>query len=348
MNEATHTPAAAKTTVRSRSHELSEAGLEVAGNALRVAASDPMAFFAQDAVRMVRAVCLSVCWGLPMESRAQEALVRSAPLLKDVAADRLGLALDALVRSGRAGRALLEQPDVMCAALPELVPARGFDQHSIYHVFDVYEHIAHVCCACEAFSVGLALPELRWAALLHDVAKPMTYSQDVSGRGHFFDHPRQGAEVARQMMRRLGIAEEITQAACVLIRLHDERMPATVSAVRRLLARMSKACPGREVPLAFALFDLRRADAVSKCSSAAAWAHQMDDYTRILRKEVARGPVFALHHLAIDGADLGLMRSARGDLAVRMQLEQLLRAVMADEVTNDRCTLLAWLGEEDV
>ena len=316
---------------------------DLAAGIVRVV-GEPQKRFEEDALRIIRAVRFSLRLGFVVEPRTQQALEVCAPSLAEVASERVGKELDAIVRMGKAGRALMDQPEVMCAAIPELAPSRGFDQRSVYHVYDVYEHIAHVCNAVEAFTAGLAPAELRWAALLHDVAKPMTYSEDANGHGHFFDHPRQGVIVAREVMRRLAIPHELVDAACVLIRWHDERMPATVPAIRRMLARLYKACPGREVPLAFELFDLRRADAVSKCASAASWASELDKYARLLRAEVARGPVFATRHLAVSGADVMRTCDVAPGPAVGMQLEMLLRAVMTGELPNDRELLLAWLA----
>ena len=136
----------------------------------------------------------------------------------------------------------------------------------------------------------------------------------------------------------------MTDAAVVLIRYHDEPLLATEFAIRKLLSRLAKACPGREVPLAFCLFDLMRSDAVSKRPSAAAWAHELDKYTALLRAEAARGPVFEARHLAVNGGDVMRACGVRPGPAVGMQLEQLLRAVMRGEVANERSELLRWLS----
>lgn len=305
---------------------------------------DPYRRFEEDALRIMRAVRFSVRFGFCVDNATQAALVSCCDGLAHVAPERIGAELDRIVRAGKSGRALLEQPDVMCAIMPELAEARGFDQRSVYHVYDVYEHIAHVCNAVQAFTAGLAKPELQWAALLHDVAKPVTYSEDVEGHGHFFAHPQVGSLMASTIMRRLALPREIIDPACTLIRLHDERMPATEQAVRRILAELSRACPGKELALGFALFDLMRADAVSKCASAARRASKLDAYTRLLREEAARGPVFAVKHLAVNGGDIIRICGVRPGPAVGMQLDMLLQAVMAGELPNKRDVLLAWLA----
>lgn len=308
------------------------------------AVGDPLVRFDEDALRVLRAVRFAVRLGFAVDPRTQFALVERAGLLEEVASERIGQELDAIVRSGKAGTALLEQPDVMCAALPELAAARGFDQRNVYHSYDVYEHIAHVCNAVEAFTAGVASPELRWAALLHDIAKPATCSEDEAGHRHFFGHPQQGARMAARIFRRLAIPSEVADAACALIRHHDERMPPTVRAVRRLMARLARECPGREVPLAFAIFELRRADDVSKHPKTASWAPEADAYTSIIRAEVMRGPVYSTKQLAVRGADVMRAMGLAPGPEVGMQLELALAAVMEETVPNDRDALLRWLA----
>lgn len=308
------------------------------------AVGDPARRFEEDALRVLRAVRFSVRMGFVIEPTTQWALIDKVDGLELVAQERIGQELDAIVRCGKAGTALLEQPQVMCAAIPELEASHGFDQKSVYHIYDVYEHIAHVCNACEAFTAGLASPALRWAALLHDIAKPTTYSQDMEGHGHFFNHPREGARIARLVMGRMALPSDLVDEACTLIALHDDPMPMTERAIRTMLRKLARACPGREVPLGYSLLDLKRSDAVSKCPTAASWAHEVDTYTRLLRAEVARGPVFSTSHLAVSGKDVMDVCGMVPGPGVGMQLNMLLRAVMDGEVPNERAELLAWLA----
>lgn len=316
---------------------------DLRGGVIR-AVGDPHRRFDEDALRILRAVRFSTRMGFAIEPETQRALREQALSLQGVAPERIGQELNAIVCGGWAGTALLEQPEVMSVALPELAAARGFDQRSVYHVYDVYEHIAHVCRACQAFTAGLAAPALQWAALLHDVAKPATFSLDVDGHGHFFDHPRQGAEMAVAVLRRLAMPSLVVSQVRVLIRWHDEPMPATRKAIHRLLVRLDRACPGRAVPLAFMLFDLRRADAVSKCPDASSWASELDRYTSILRELAAETPALSVRQLAVDGSDVMRACNVAPGPGVGMQLDMLLQAVLEGVVPNEREALLDWLA----
>lgn len=63
--------------------------------------------------------------------------------------------------------------------IPELSLCKNFEQNSIWHVYDVYEHILKVIDGVDSNLV------LRMAALFHDIGKPFVYDEDQNGIGHF-------------------------------------------------------------------------------------------------------------------------------------------------------------------
>ncbi len=82
-----------------------------------------------------------------------------------------------------------EKEDEVFDLIPELKPCKGFKQHSIWHQYDVYEHILHV-----VDNVDDCI-ELRLAALFHDLGKPETFELDNQGRGHFPGHCEVSQEI---------------------------------------------------------------------------------------------------------------------------------------------------------
>jgi poly(A) polymerase len=82
-------------------------------------------------------------------------------------------------------------------------------------------------------------PIVRWAALLHDAAKPQTRSVSADGEVHFFGHERVGAKLATAMLRRLTADKATTAAVARLVELHLRPSAYDVdwsdSAVRRLV-----------------------------------------------------------------------------------------------------------------
>ena len=301
----------------------------------------PAERFAEDALRVLRAVRFAARLGFRVEDATARALEQAAPGLADISNERIGAELDGILATGRMGWALLEHPQVMCAAIPELVDARGFSQRSVYHAFDVYEHIARVCLALEAYCGGYARPALRWAALLHDVAKPHTLTVDDEGRGHFYGHDEQGARMADAIMRRLSQPSEDVRAACALIRMHDHVMEPTPRSVRRTLARCEQAVPGDGARLFFDLLQLRKADATAKQLRYAGFAVWLGQVERQLRAELRAKPCFRVRDLAVGGNDLIQSCGMEPGPQMGQTLSWLLDQVMEGALPNERDALIA-------
>lgn len=127
---------------------------------------------------------------------------------------------------------------VILAAIPALTPTLGFQQHNPHHIFDVYTHTAHVVAA-----VPPTL-SLRWAALLHDVAKPTCFTQDDDGVGHFRGHAHLGAKMAREILQQLRAPRALEDRVATLIAYHGVtrdlgRLPGD-KPLRRLLRRLGE------------------------------------------------------------------------------------------------------------
>ena len=307
------------------------------------AVGEPRLRFEEDALRVLRAVRFACRLGARIERGTQRALDACAPGLAAIASERVGQEMDGILATGRVAWALRHEFAVMRAAVPELAPMEGFDQRSPYHAYDVLEHTARVCAGVEEATGGLPSPALRWAALLHDVAKPACWSVDDGGRGHFFGHPGEGARVTRRVMGRLALPREVVRAAAALVLLHDFELRPTPSSTRRMLSELEAAAPGQARPLAFALLDLKRADAVAKAPRCMGYAVELDAMSAALRRELAAGGVWRVRDLAVGGADVIRERGIEPGPGVGMVLAQLLEAVKAGEVPNERAAQLAWL-----
>lgn len=158
--------------------------------------------------------------------------------------------LSALLLRADAGELLRAAPQ-LCRAIPELAPTVGFDQRSPHHAYDVFTHTAHVL---EAVPEDLVL---RWAALLHDLGKIPTFTQDATGRGHFYGHAQAGAEMADAVLRRLEAPEELREQAVFLIARHMTRLQPD----REALASLLRECGA---PMLHRLLLLQKADMASK------------------------------------------------------------------------------------
>lgn len=90
--------------------------------------------------------------------------------------------LMSILMSLRPSYYIRKNEDAIFEMIPELKECKGFEQHSKWHIYDVYEHILHVIENVPCNSI------MRLAALFHDLGKPATYVLDEQGRGHFPNH----------------------------------------------------------------------------------------------------------------------------------------------------------------
>jgi poly(A) polymerase len=199
-----------------------------------------------DPLRTLRAVRQAVELDLTIEPATLAAVEAHARGLRRVAPERIFGELKRVVGAddARRGLDLMDAHGLTAAVLPELLPLRGVEQ-SVYHHADVHEHTLQVLDAVAglardpaAYGLGdLAEPihawldqpladdltrggALRWAALLHDVAKPQTRIERAGGVVGFPGHDRAGADVARDILRRLRASERLVDYVAALTREH--------------------------------------------------------------------------------------------------------------------------------
>ena len=177
------------------------------------AVGDPAARFEEDALRILRGIRFAARFRLTVEKATHEAMIALAPRLNNIARERVFEELCRFLLWAKTEDLLTFAP-ILAAAIPELAPMIGFDQHSPHHAYDIFTHTAHVTAAVPA-----DLP-LRWAALLHDVGKPATFTTDETGRGHFYTHAKIGAELADRILRGLKAPTRLREEAVFLIANH--------------------------------------------------------------------------------------------------------------------------------
>jgi putative nucleotidyltransferase with HDIG domain len=196
-------------------------------------------------LRTLRLARLACELDFEVDPRTAERARSSAPALARVAAERVFAEFKRIVIADRAlaGLALMDSLGATAAVLPELVRLRGVQQ-SPYHHLDVYEHTQAVLGASielerqqhewagdRAGEVVDVLAEplaneltrgqaLRFAALLHDIAKPETRDVTSEGRVTFMGHDAAGAQVAIEVLGRLRASDKLADYVAALTRNH--------------------------------------------------------------------------------------------------------------------------------
>lgn len=287
---------------------------------------DPLRRLDEDALRIMRTLRFAAVLGFAIEPDTSAALHRRAPLLADIAAERILVEMNKLLTGEYMASVLLAYPDVLGVFLPELLPCVGFDQRNVHHCYDVWTHSVYAASAIAPDAV------LRWAMLLHDIGKPDCFTVDEHGTGHFYGHPARSAELAEAICRRLRMDKKSAQRIVTLVRWHDRDIPRTEKAVARAARQLGE-------DMLRQLLAVKRADNRAQSPLCRGRAADIDRAEAILDDLLARQSCFSLRELAVRGNDLTAL-GLRGP-AVGEALQKLLDAVMDGSVPNERPALLA-------
>ena len=288
------------------------------------AVGDPAARFEEDSLRILRGVRFAVRYGLAVDPQTEEAMFRLAPLMDNLARERVFEELCKLILCVQA-QDLVRFAPVLTQVIPELIPTVGFQQHSPHHAYDVYTHIAHVTAAVPAELT------LRWAALLHDAGKPVTFTLDELNQGHFYGHAAESAAMADAVLRRLKAPTRLREDVVNLIELHMTPIEPDKRIVRRRLGRMGK-------PMLDALLILQEADMGSKGTGIPAESEQFSRIRAILAEIEAEDACLSLKDLAVNGHDL--MTLGMTGRSIGQTLNRLLELVLDEELPNEKDALL--------
>ncbi len=279
----------------------------------------------EDALRILRGLRFSACLGLVPEAETAAAMHRCAPLLTDIAPERIWEELRRLLCGAWAAEALRQFPDVLAVFWPETAAMVGFDQHSRHHCYDVWEHTLHALAAVPGETV------LRCTVLLHDVGKPACFTLDPAGNGHFPGHPEQGAVLADDMLRRLRVDNRTRETVVRLVRWHDRNIPRTSAGIGRALSELGEEDLRR-------LLEIKRADNLAQARQDL--LGEICLAGEILDRLLAEGACVRIDQLAVRGGDLvelGLKGAAVGRM-----LRMLLDAVLDGTVPNTREALMQY------
>ena len=291
------------------------------------AVGDPAARFQEDSLRILRGVRFAVKYGLTVEPKTADAMVSQAQLMENLARERVFSELCKLLPLVTAADLQRFAP-ILAQVLPEVGAEIGFDQHSPHHAYDVFTHTAWVT---ENVAPDLAL---RWAALLHDIGKVPTFTQDATGRGHFYGHAPKGAEMAEEVLHRLKAPTALTDQVVTLIGNHMVKTERTKKAVRRLLSRLGWENTEK-------LLQLQKADMMSKGVENDGDLTQFDTLHALLEEIRQEDACLTVKDLKVNGRDL-MALGLKGP-KIGQTLATLLDQVLEENLENDKEALLTYV-----
>lgn len=291
---------------------------------------EPKKRFEEDALRILRALRFAATLGFSVEEATGNAIRESRAGLQKIAAERIRVEMTKLLCGQKAGEILLAWPEVLGVFLPEILPCVGFDQCNRYHCYDVWEHTVR------AVDAAPCDPIVRWTMLLHDLAKPVVFTKDEQGNGHFYGHAQCSAEIAREILHRLRFDRRSAQRIEQLVLWHDRQIQPTEKSVARALRTMGEEPLGQ-------LFAVKRADNLAQPMELRSRQQEITELEEIVASLLSKEQCFTLRQLAVNGRDL--MELGLQGMAIGKMLQDLLSAVVDGALENDRETLLLWVKE---
>ena len=286
----------------------------------------PWQRFAEDRLRMLRAVRFATTLGFEIERATWTALVQNAASINDISAERIREELVRIFMSPQRVRGwdLLDASGLKRAVLPELEALKGCEQPPQFHPEgDVFKHTRIML---ELLPPEVSLP-LVLSVLFHDIGKPPTFAVDETGRIRFNGHDRVGAEITEALMQRLRFSRAEIDATVEMVRQHmvfKDVPNMRVAKLKRFMAR----------PTFVDELELHRVD----CASSHA---MLDNYEFLLQKreEFANEPI--IPPPLVRGDDLKALGLQPGP-----QFGEILEAVETRQLEGafrDREEALAWV-----
>ena len=293
------------------------------------AVGDPSERFQEDSLRILRGARFAARYGLRVEDATEKAMFDLAPLMDNLARERVLEELCKLLPLLTVEDMLRFAP-ILAAVIPELAPMIGFDQHSPHHAYDLITHTSHV-----VEGVPPTLP-LRWAALLHDTGKVTTFTRDATGRGHFYGHARESAAIADGILRRLKAPTTLREEAVTIIAKHMTRLQPDRKSLSRQVSKYG-------FPMVESMLCLQEADMGSKGTGEDNGSAVFAEVRQLLADLKTEDACLNLKALAVNGNDLMALGFQGKEIGTC--LKSLLEQVVDERLPNEKNALLAFAAE---
>lgn len=300
------------------------------------AVGDPDIRFAEDALRLMRAIRQAAQLGFEIEEKTLASIQKNAENITQISGERIRDEFFKLLMSPHPadGVYLLKSTGILRHILPEVEKNFDIDQKSPerHHIYDVGTHLVESLRHCPSIDVIT-----RFATLIHDIGKAETFRKDPKTEIiTFYNHEVVGEQMAAVIADRLKLSKEQKKKLVLLVRHHQFTVSEeqTDKAIRRFIRQIG-------VENIDDMLALRTGDRLGSGSKESSWR------TELFKKRIVdvQNVPFTVHDLKITGHDvmevLGIPPGPKiGDI-----MDRIFEEVDDEKLPNEREALLSRLTE---
>ena len=306
-------------------------------NKLIKAVGDPDIRFAEDALRLLRAVRFTSQLGFLIEDKTKNFIQKNAQLITKISWERIRDEFLKILGSDHSseGVLFLKSTGLLSYILPEVdvcftIPQKSPKRH---HVYDVGTHLVMALKHCP--SVDLIT---RFATFIHDIGKAKTFHKDEQTELiTFFNHEVVGKKQAEKIADRFKLSNKHKEKLVTLVAEHQFTVSEdqTDKAVRRFIRGVTK-------EYLQDMLDLRTGDRIGSGATPTSWRTELFKKRLI---EVQKQP-FQIKDLKIDGNEVMKILKIKPGKQVGEILKNLFDQVVDKKIKNEKQTLLHALDKQ--
>lgn len=285
----------------------------------------------EDPLRVLRAFRFMSRLDFSLSENTIEAIKKQKDLLKNIPEERITMEFSKLLLGENIKNTLTLMKDtgVLELIIPEFKETYDFEQCNPHHNLDLFNHIINVVSKVPADL------ELRYSALLHDIAKPVVQTFDEKGIAHYKTHEIVGADMARDILARMKLPVKLIDTVVEIIKKHMVLYKdITDKKFNKLLSEM-----GYDNLLR--LIEHSIADNSSKNNEVVSTENDLHER---LKRAVEKQMQVTVNDLAVNGKDLielGFTGKEVGEIK-----KELLDKYLSEEIQNNKEEMLEYVKEK--
>lgn len=183
-------------------------------------------------IYMLTAIRLSILYDLIIDKQLKNYILENKKLINKATKKDITNEFRFIFRTTKSIKNIfIEYVDIITEIIPEIKICVNFNQNNKYHIHDVYEHMLWVTDYTESDNFII-----KMSALLHDIGKPKSYTEDKQGYGHFYGHPKISMEICKKLLpKRFALTEDELSRILELIEYHDMPVSNDENCIKKIL-----------------------------------------------------------------------------------------------------------------